>query len=222
LFAIRDILTGAGWTDISQVSEFSAMVGITRSTLDNTLQQFGLQSKPLPSAHSTHHGNQSSTNSDSTSPPPNKRVRSETTEAQGAAGVESIGEAEGSESEVAIDMLKRTQNGYKFTFEGVPVLNTTLTCRILLAMVMHKDPHNNFDTSGTTLILEILKFHYFNYNFIDILPEHALRLMRCDAIVDAIIKLLAKERIAIPQNLTSPITDPKDLLSNHNTIPNAI
>jgi hypothetical protein len=149
-FAIRDILTGAGWMDISQASEFSAMVGITHSTLDNTLQQFGLQSKPLPSAHSTRQRNQSSTNSDSTSPPPSKRVRSETTEAKGAAGVESIGEGGGSVSEAAIDMLKRTQNGYKFSSEGVPVLNTTLTCRILLAMVMHEDPHNNFDTSGTT------------------------------------------------------------------------
>ena len=54
--------------------------------------------------------------------------------------------------EASIDMLRRTQNGYKFASEGVPVLNTTLTYRILLAMVMHKDPHNNFDTSGITLI----------------------------------------------------------------------
>jgi hypothetical protein len=64
------------------------------------------------------------------------------------------------------------------------------------------------------LILEILKFHSFNYNFVDILPDA----LRCDAIVDAIIKLLAKERVAIPQDLTRPITDPKDLLSNHDTI----
>lgn len=115
-------------------------------------------------------------------------------------------------------MLKRTQNGYKFSSEGVPVLNTTLTSRILLAMVTHKGPHSNFDISGTTPILEILKFHYFDYNFVDILPEHALRLMRCDAIVDAIIQLLTKERVDIPQDLTKPITDPKDLLSNHDTI----
>ena len=95
MFAIRDILTGAGWTDISTASEFSAMVGITHSTLDNTLKQFGLQSKQLPSANSTHQHNQSSTNSDSTSPPPSKRIRLETTEAEGEAGVESI--AEGNE-----------------------------------------------------------------------------------------------------------------------------
>lgn len=142
--AMRDILTGAGWGDISNDDEFSAMVGITYSTLDKVLIQFGLQPTPLPSV------NQSSTNSDST-PPSTKRMRYGT-----EAEVKSIGagEDEGLVSQAAIDMLKRTQNGYKFSPNGDPVLNTTLTSRILLAMKESRFSISNFDTSGTTLMIE--------------------------------------------------------------------
>lgn len=42
--------------------------------------------------------------------------------------------------------------------------------------------------------------------------------MRSDAIVGAITTLFAKEEVAVPQSLTSPITDPKALLSSSDAI----